>query len=78
MLAARSSCARMVPVYLAGATGPRRPAWLFLVFINMRRLRLNIVPIYSVVTLCDDVRDLNANPCRPAAFCNADGKMPAC
>ena len=35
---------------------------------NMRRLRLNIVPIYSVVTLCDDVRDLNANPCRAGRF----------
>ena len=68
VLAARSSCARMVPVLVAGATGPRRPAWLFLVFIKYKASTLNIVPIYSVVTLCDDVRDLNANPCRAGRF----------
>ena len=68
VLATRSSCARMVPVSLAGATGPRRPAWLFLVFIKYKASTLNIVPIYSVVTLCDDVRDLNANPCRAGRF----------
>ena len=68
MLAARSSCARMVPVLVAGATGPRRPAWLFLVFIKYKASTLNIVPIYSVVTLSDDVRDLNANPCRAGRF----------